>query len=81
LQGREEVSAMGSTLFRTHGSQGFGFGLHSTGLGLHGLEQLSLIICESCTTTSSAIANAVKAVKLSKKNLLINHSVKFMEKI
>jgi hypothetical protein len=60
-----------------------GLGLHSTGLGLHGsgggagglqdgLEQLSLIICDSCTTTSSAIAHIVKAVKLSKKNLFIN---------
>jgi hypothetical protein len=60
-----------------------GFGLHSTGFGLHGsgggagglqdgLEQLSLIICESCaTTTSSAIAYIVKAVKPNKTILFI----------
>jgi hypothetical protein len=56
---------------------GGGGGLQGSGGGgaggLHDdLEQLSLIICESCaTTTSSAIAFIVKAVKLSKTILFI----------
>jgi hypothetical protein len=60
------------------GGQGFlqtgGLGLQGSGggSGVHGFEQLSLIICDSSiATTSSAITKAVKAAKLIKTILFI----------
>jgi hypothetical protein len=51
------------------GLQGCGAG---AGVLQDGLEQLSLIICDSSIAiTSSAITNVVKAVKLNKNSLLI----------